>query len=102
MDRSIAGTAEFKKFVAKLDSQTPTELDVHLICANYATHKAPAIAKWLDAHPRFHMHQALEKDIRDWIAAWNDNPRPFTWTKTADEILENLISCIQRIPGAAH
>ncbi|WP_337373253.1 hypothetical protein [Mycolicibacterium duvalii] len=21
--------------------------------------------------------QALEKDIRDWIAAWNDNPRPF-------------------------
>jgi hypothetical protein len=25
--------------------------------------------------------QSLEKDIRDWIAAWNDNPKPFTWAK---------------------
>jgi transposase len=33
---------------------------------------------------------ALENDIRDWIATWNDNPRPFTWTKTADEILSSL------------
>src|ERR1700728_85641 len=33
---------------------------------------------------------ALETDIRDWIATWNDNPRPFTWTKTADEILKSL------------
>ena len=31
--------------------------------------------------------QALENDIRDWIATWNDNPRPFAWIKTADEIL---------------
>src|SRR5207247_8171710 len=27
--------------------------------------------------------QALEKDIRDWIADWNTHPRPFIWTKTA-------------------
>jgi transposase len=46
--------------------------------------------------------QALEKDIRDWIAAWNDNPRPFNWTKTADEIFERLASYLQRIPGAGH
>ena len=45
---------------------------------------------------------ALEKDIRDWIAAWNDNPKPFSWTKTADEILERLASYVQRIPGAGH
>ena len=48
--------AEFKKFLAKLDSQVPAELDVHLICDNYATHKTAVIAKWLGAHPRFHMH----------------------------------------------
>ena len=46
--------------------------------------------------------QALEQDIRDWIRTWNDNPRPFTWTKTADEILERLASYLQRIPGAGH
>jgi hypothetical protein len=32
--------------------------------------------------------QALEADIRGWIKAWNDNPRPFVWTKTAEEILK--------------
>jgi transposase len=46
--------------------------------------------------------QALEKDIRDWIAHWNDNPRPFNWTKTADAIFERLASYLQRIPGAGH
>lgn len=30
----------------------------------------------------------LEADICAWIATWNDNPRPYVWTKTADEILE--------------
>ena len=34
--------------------------------------------------------QALENDIRDWITTWNDDPKPFVWTKTADEILERL------------
>src|SRR2546429_4625192 len=33
---------------------------------------------------------ALEKDIRAWIDTWNANPRPFTWIKTADEILDAL------------
>ena len=42
--------------------------------------------------------QALENDIRDWIATWNDNPRPFTWTKTADEILSSLADYLARLP----
>jgi transposase len=46
--------------------------------------------------------QALEKDIRTWMDQWNTNPRPFVWTKTADEILERLASYLQRIPGAGH
>jgi len=125
---------EFKKFLVKLDKEVPAELDVHLICDNYSTHKSPTITTWLAAHPRFHMHftptysswlnqverwfglltdkklrrgahksvQALERDIRDWITNWNDNPKPFAWTKTADEILERLASYLQRIPGAEH
>ncbi len=36
--------------------------------------------------------QALEADIRDWIETWNENPRPFAWTKTAEEssLLPNI------------
>jgi transposase len=44
--------------------------------------------------------QALENDIRDWIATWNGNPRPFTWTKTADEILSSLADYLARLPTA--
>src|SRR5579862_4326689 len=46
--------------------------------------------------------QALEADIRDWIQNWNQNPRPFTWTRTADEILDSLARYLARISGAGH
>jgi hypothetical protein len=46
--------------------------------------------------------QALEADIRAWIADWNSNPRPFLWTKTAEEILESLRRLCRRISGAGH
>jgi transposase len=46
--------------------------------------------------------QALEKDLRDWVTAWNTNPQPFIWTKTADQILESIGRLLQRINGAGH
>jgi hypothetical protein len=46
--------------------------------------------------------QALEADIRSWAANWNENPRPFVWTKTAEEIIHSLGRFIQRISGAGH
>jgi transposase len=47
---------EFKKFLAKIDAEVPGDLDVHLVCDNYGTHKTPAINAWLIKHPCFHMH----------------------------------------------
>jgi transposase-like protein/transposase len=46
--------------------------------------------------------QALEKDIRNGVAAWNENPKPFIWTKTAEEILESISRLLQRINAAGH
>ena len=46
--------------------------------------------------------QALERDLRNWVKAWNENPKPFIWTKTADQILESLGRLLQRITGAGH
>jgi transposase len=46
--------------------------------------------------------QALEADIRAWIDTWNENPRPFAWTKTAEEILNSLAEYITRISGGRH
>ncbi|PKW13703.1 IS630 family transposase [Saccharopolyspora spinosa] len=45
---------------------------------------------------------ALEKDVREWITNWNADPKPFAWTKTADEILNSLHKYISRISGAGH
>ena len=44
--------------------------------------------------------QALENDIREWIATWNGNPRPFTWTKTAG-ILNSLADYLAKL-GTGH
>ncbi|WP_187645521.1 IS630 family transposase [Streptomyces sp. TRM49041] len=41
--------------------------------------------------------KALEQDITAWIDGWNENPRPFTWTKTADEILNSLADYLTKI-----
>jgi transposase len=47
---------EFKAFLATIDQKVAPGIDVHVICDNYGTHKAPVVARWLRAHPRFHMH----------------------------------------------
>jgi transposase len=44
----------------------------------------------------------LENDIRRWINEWNKDPRPFVWTKTADQILETLTAYCERINDSRH
>jgi transposase len=44
----------------------------------------------------------LETGIRTWINEWNKNPKPFVWTKTADEILETLAAYCERITDSGH
>src|SRR5579884_4228979 len=34
--------------------------------------------------------RALNADIRAWIETWNENPRPYVWTKPAERILESI------------
>jgi transposase len=125
---------EFKKFLHTIDAEVPAELEVHLILDNYATHKTPAIGRWLKAHPRFVLHftptgaswlnlverwfaelterklrrgthrtvAELNTDIRGWIAACNENPKPYVWVKTADQILDNLTQYLNRINDSRH
>jgi transposase len=47
---------EFLKFLRTIDREVPKGLQVHMILDNYATHKHPNVKKWLDGHPRFHLH----------------------------------------------
>ena len=47
---------EFIRFLNKIDAETPSHLDLHLIVDNYATHKHPRVKAWMRRHPRFHIH----------------------------------------------
>ena len=44
----------------------------------------------------------LEADIRTWVKHWNEDPKPFIWTKTAEEIFDSLARFCRRISGAGH
>ena len=47
---------EFLAFLRHIDQQVPADLDVHLVCDNYATHRHTKTLAWLARHPRFHLH----------------------------------------------
>lgn len=115
-------TLEFKSFLNAIDREVPTDLAVHVVVDSAATHTAPAIRRWLVAHPRFVLHftsasaswlnlverwlaeqndkrprrgaksvvRELNSGIRAWIDAWDDDPSPFVWTKTTDEIVDSV------------
>jgi transposase len=46
--------------------------------------------------------RALDADIRAWIETWNEDPKPYVWTKTADEILEAISRFCTRQSYAAN
>ena len=47
---------EWLRFLRLIDEATPDNKQLHLIVDNYATHKHPAVQRWLKRHPRFHIH----------------------------------------------
>jgi transposase len=57
--------------------------------------------KWLRRNTHRSV-RALTDSIRTWVTDWNDNPRPFVWHKTADQILDSLASYCRRISDSGH
>jgi len=46
--------------------------------------------------------QQLEDPIRQYLNTYNENPKPFIWTKTADDILATIERFCLRIPDSKH
>jgi transposase len=82
----------------------------------FVVHFTPTSSSWLNLVERWFgeltakklrrgTHRSvrqLNADIRAWISTWNENPRPFVWTKTADEILESVARYCNRINESRH
>jgi len=79
-------------------------------------HFTPTSASWLNLVERWFAeltnrklrrscHRSvteLEADVRTWVSDWNKDPRPFIWTKSADEILDTLAAYCGRISDSGH
>jgi hypothetical protein len=62
---------------------------------------AELTSKWLKRGTHRSVAE-LTASIQAWIESWNQNPRPFVWTKTADEILDTIAAYCQRINDSGH
>ena len=51
---------------------------------------------------RFRSTRAMENAIRSYVAINNDYPKPFVWTKTADEILQSVAEFCVRTSNSHH
>jgi transposase len=92
---------------------TPTPEQPH--CHDQGTF-TPTSASWLNLVERWFAEMTnrklrrsshrsladLESDVRTWIEARNTDPRPFVWTRAADEILNSLAAYCGRINDSGH
>ena len=82
----------------------------------FVLHFTPTSSSWLNLVERWFAELTTKKlrrgahrsvrdlnaDIRAWIETWNDDPKPFLWTKTADQILESISRYCSRINESRH
>ena len=82
----------------------------------FTLHFTPTYSSWLNLVERWFAEltnkwlrrgthrstKELESAIGHWIDRWNDEPKPFVWHKSADEILDTLAAYCERISGSGH
>jgi len=82
----------------------------------FVLHFTPTSSSWLNLVERWFAELTTKKlrrgahrsvrdlnaDIQAWMKTWNDNPRPYIWTKTADQILESIARYCTRINASGH
>ncbi|SFR30125.1 DDE superfamily endonuclease, partial [Lentzea waywayandensis] len=82
----------------------------------FTVHFTPTSSSWLNLVERWFSElttkklqrgshtsvRALNRDIRAWIETWNDDPRPYVWTKTAAQILDSIARYCTRIKNSGH
>ena len=82
----------------------------------FVVHFTPTSSSWLNLVERWFAELTTKKlrrgahrsvrdlntDIRAWLETWNNNPRPYVWTKTAEEILDSIATYRRRINESRH
>ena len=96
--------------------KTPAVRNWLLRHPRFRLHFTPTSSSWLNLVERWFAEltnrklrrsshrsvKELEAGIRAWTNAWNQDPRPFVWTRTADEILESIAGYLHLINDSGH
>ena len=79
-------------------------------------HFTPTYASWINQIERWFaelQRRCLERSVfsslgelttalEEWIKLWNEGARPFTWTRTPDQIIDRICRYCSRISEPAH
>jgi transposase len=117
INRTVPADLDVHVIVDNSSTQRTPEIHRWLVRhPRFTLHFTPTYSSWINLVERWFAEltnkwlrrrthrstEELETAIRSWIATWNDNPRPFQWHKTADEILDTLAAYCHRISGSGH
>jgi transposase len=117
IDRAVPAELDVHVICDNSSTQTTPEIRRWLLRhPRFQLHFTPTYSSWLNLVERWFAelttkwlkrgtHRSvgeLTASIQSWIDSWNQDPRPFVWTKTADQILENITRYLQRTSNSGH
>src|SRR5438128_856153 len=117
LDREVPDDLEVHLILDNASTHKTPAIQRWLIAhPRFVLHFTPTSSPWLNLVERWFSEltnkklrrgthrsvKELNADIRAWIDTWNENPRPFVWTKTADQIVESIARYCTRINDSRH
>ncbi len=105
VDRNVPKDLDVHVILDNLSAhKTPTVQKWLLRHTRFHLHFTPTYGSWMNLVERWFSalttkklqrsaHRSVKElaaDIKDWAATWNEDPKPFVWHKTAEQILERL------------
>ena len=117
LDREVPDELEVHLILDNASTHKTPAIQRWLIAhPRFVLHFTPTSSSWLNLVERWFSeptnkklrrgaHRAvaqLNADIWAWIETWNANPRPFVWTKTAEQILDSIARYCTRINDSGH
>jgi transposase len=85
---------EWLKFLRQIDANVQPDLHIHVVLDNYATHTHPKVLKWLDKHPRFHMHFTATS------ASWMNMVERFFRNLSEDRLKRGVFKSVDELVAA--
>lgn len=117
INRSVPDDLEVHVVVDNVSTHKTPEIKRWLIRhPRFQLHFTPTYSSWINLVERWFAElttkwlrrgthrstKELESAITDWVDNWNDDPTPFVWHKSADEILNTLAGYCERISDSGH